>query len=133
MREEGLFPYPNMPLMTCFGRLSAWLVKYGLIHRSLGFDYQELETVQIKSKDLKGTSPSKSIIIGKKNGVKSFYSDDGNCSTHMYNKGLILKLAVKERHSSYKFIFRDLLAQRVIAVQPCTRNLLLILDSTIIS
>lgn len=34
------------------GRLSAWLVKHGLIHRSLGFDYYirgGIETLQIKS------------------------------------------------------------------------------------
>ncbi|KAL2901522.1 NAD(P)H-quinone oxidoreductase subunit J chloroplastic [Bienertia sinuspersici] len=31
------------------GRLSAWLVKHGLVHRSLGFDYQGVETLQIKS------------------------------------------------------------------------------------
>ncbi|KAL2550431.1 Uncharacterized protein Fot_11961 [Forsythia ovata] len=30
-----------------------------------------------------------------------------NCSTHMYNKGLTLKLAVKDRRSIYEFIFRD--------------------------
>ncbi|KAI5657603.1 hypothetical protein M9H77_26396 [Catharanthus roseus] len=33
------------------GRLFAWLVKHGLIHRSLGFDYQGIETLQIKSED----------------------------------------------------------------------------------
>lgn len=33
------------------GRLSAWLVKHGIIHRSLGFDYQGIETLQIKSED----------------------------------------------------------------------------------
>ncbi|KAL5744669.1 hypothetical protein ACOSQ2_027785 [Xanthoceras sorbifolium] len=33
------------------GRLSAWLVKHGLIHRSLGFDYQGIETLQIKPED----------------------------------------------------------------------------------
>ncbi|GER54692.1 NAD(P)H-quinone oxidoreductase subunit J [Striga asiatica] len=33
------------------GRLSAWLVKHGIIHRSLGFDYQKIETLQIKSED----------------------------------------------------------------------------------
>ncbi|KAL2933884.1 NAD(P)H-quinone oxidoreductase subunit J chloroplastic [Bienertia sinuspersici] len=33
------------------GRLSAWLVKHGLVHRSLGFDYQGVETLQIKSED----------------------------------------------------------------------------------
>ncbi|GAA0151464.1 dehydrogenase [Lithospermum erythrorhizon] len=32
-------------------RLSAWLVKHGVIHRSLGFDYQRIETLQIKSSD----------------------------------------------------------------------------------
>ncbi|KAL2552854.1 NmrA domain-containing protein [Forsythia ovata] len=32
---------------------------------------------------------------------------DGNCNTHMYNKVLILRLAVNKRHSSYEFIFRD--------------------------
>ncbi|MFS7940099.1 putative NADH dehydrogenase (quinone) [Helianthus anomalus] len=33
------------------GNLSAWLVKHALIHRSLGFDYQGIETLQIKSVD----------------------------------------------------------------------------------
>ncbi|MCD7460975.1 hypothetical protein HAX54_044940 [Datura stramonium] len=33
------------------GRLSAWLVKHGLIHRSMGFDYQGIETLQIKPED----------------------------------------------------------------------------------
>nr|YP_010233194.1 NADH dehydrogenase subunit J [Centranthera grandiflora]QSX28397.1 NADH dehydrogenase subunit J [Centranthera grandiflora] len=33
------------------GRLSAWLVKHGIIHRCLGFDYQGIETLQIKSED----------------------------------------------------------------------------------
>ncbi|CAN4085277.1 unnamed protein product [Withania somnifera] len=33
------------------GRLSAWLVKHGLIYRSLGFDYQGIETLQIKLED----------------------------------------------------------------------------------
>ena len=33
------------------GRLSAWLVKHGLVHRSLGFDYQGIETLQIKPED----------------------------------------------------------------------------------
>ncbi|KAD7117039.1 hypothetical protein E3N88_04307 [Mikania micrantha] len=33
------------------GNLSAWLVKHALIHRSLGFDYQGIETVQIKPRD----------------------------------------------------------------------------------
>ncbi|KAI5683715.1 hypothetical protein M9H77_04943 [Catharanthus roseus] len=33
------------------GPLSAWLVKHRLIHRSLGFDYQGIETLQIKSED----------------------------------------------------------------------------------
>ncbi|KAL2899560.1 NAD(P)H-quinone oxidoreductase subunit J chloroplastic [Bienertia sinuspersici] len=32
------------------GRLSAWLVKHGLVHRSLGFDYQGVETLQINPK-----------------------------------------------------------------------------------
>nr|YP_010273685.1 NADH-plastoquinone oxidoreductase subunit J [Dinetus racemosus]UKO32093.1 NADH-plastoquinone oxidoreductase subunit J [Dinetus racemosus] len=31
--------------------LSVWLVKHGLIHRSLGFDYQGIETLQIKPED----------------------------------------------------------------------------------
>ncbi|KAJ4956303.1 hypothetical protein NE237_013086 [Protea cynaroides] len=31
--------------------LSAWLVKHGLVHRSLGFDYQGIETLQIKPED----------------------------------------------------------------------------------
>ena len=30
------------------GRLSARLAKHGLVHRSLSFDYQEIETLQIK-------------------------------------------------------------------------------------
>ena len=30
------------------GRLSFWLIKHGLAHRSLGFDYQGVETLQIK-------------------------------------------------------------------------------------
>ena len=33
------------------GRLSAWLVKHRLAHRSLGFDYQGIETLQIKPED----------------------------------------------------------------------------------
>jgi len=33
------------------GRLSAWLGKHGLVHRSLGFDYQGIETLQIKPED----------------------------------------------------------------------------------
>ncbi|KAJ0780711.1 hypothetical protein HanPI659440_Chr06g0240841 [Helianthus annuus] len=33
------------------GNLSAWLVKHALIHRSLGFDYQGIETLQIKPGD----------------------------------------------------------------------------------
>ncbi|KAM7460574.1 hypothetical protein LguiB_036052 [Lonicera macranthoides] len=33
------------------GHLSTWLVKHGLIHRSLGFDYQGTETLQIKPED----------------------------------------------------------------------------------
>ena len=33
------------------GRLSAWLAKHGLVHRSLGFDYQGIETLQIKPGD----------------------------------------------------------------------------------
>nr|YP_009730303.1 NADH-plastoquinone oxidoreductase subunit J [Helicia shweliensis]YP_010158766.1 NADH dehydrogenase subunit J [Helicia nilagirica]QHT54490.1 NADH-plastoquinone oxidoreductase subunit J [Helicia shweliensis]QRG31032.1 NADH dehydrogenase subunit J [Helicia nilagirica] len=33
------------------GPLSAWLVKHGLVHRSLGFDYQGIETLQIKPED----------------------------------------------------------------------------------
>ena len=33
------------------GHLSAWLAKYGLVHRSLGFDYQGIETLQIKLGD----------------------------------------------------------------------------------
>ncbi|KAL5558157.1 hypothetical protein UlMin_034368 [Ulmus minor] len=35
--------------MQC--RLSVWLVKHGLVHRSLGFDYQGIETLQIKPED----------------------------------------------------------------------------------
>ncbi|KAH1073002.1 hypothetical protein J1N35_025330 [Gossypium stocksii] len=33
------------------GRLYVWLVKHGLVHRSLGFGYQGIETLQIKSED----------------------------------------------------------------------------------
>ncbi|KAD7477256.1 hypothetical protein E3N88_00392 [Mikania micrantha] len=33
------------------GNLSAWLVKHALIHRSLGFDYQGIEALQIKPPD----------------------------------------------------------------------------------
>ncbi|KAL0540000.1 hypothetical protein IC582_024224 [Cucumis melo] len=33
------------------GNLSFWLVEHELIHRSLGFDYQGIETLQIKPKD----------------------------------------------------------------------------------
>ena len=33
------------------GRLSAWLAKHGLVHRSLGFNYQGIETLQIKLED----------------------------------------------------------------------------------
>ncbi|KAL0646040.1 hypothetical protein Bca4012_044331 [Brassica carinata] len=33
------------------GTLSVWLAKRGLVHRSLGFDYQGIETLQIKPED----------------------------------------------------------------------------------
>ncbi|KMT05823.1 hypothetical protein BVRB_7g165970 [Beta vulgaris subsp. vulgaris] len=33
------------------GRLPTWLVKHGLVHISLGFDYQAIETLQIKPED----------------------------------------------------------------------------------
>ncbi|MBA0648958.1 hypothetical protein Goklo_016579 [Gossypium klotzschianum] len=33
------------------GHLSVWLVKHELVHRSLGFDYQGIETLQIKTED----------------------------------------------------------------------------------
>lgn len=33
------------------GRLSIWLTKHGLTHRPLGFDYQGVETLQVKSRD----------------------------------------------------------------------------------
>nr|YP_010881347.1 NADH-plastoquinone oxidoreductase subunit J [Moerckia flotoviana]WIA67299.1 NADH-plastoquinone oxidoreductase subunit J [Moerckia flotoviana] len=33
------------------GRLSIWLIKRGLVHRILGFDYQGVETIQIRSRD----------------------------------------------------------------------------------
>ncbi|CAN0931442.1 NAD(P)H-quinone oxidoreductase subunit J, chloroplastic [Linum grandiflorum] len=33
------------------GSLSVWLVKHALVHRSLGFDYQGIETLQIKPED----------------------------------------------------------------------------------
>ncbi|KAM3685036.1 hypothetical protein ACJW31_11G087200 [Castanea mollissima] len=29
------------------GHLSAWIAKHGVVHRSLGFDYQGIETLQI--------------------------------------------------------------------------------------
>ncbi|CAN6882783.1 unnamed protein product [Brassica oleracea var. botrytis] len=32
------------------GTLSVWLAKRGLVHRSLGFDYQGIETLQISPK-----------------------------------------------------------------------------------
>ncbi|KAG6540340.1 hypothetical protein Mapa_018242 [Marchantia paleacea] len=33
------------------GRLSIWLSKHNLTHRPLGFDYQGIETLQIRSED----------------------------------------------------------------------------------
>uniref|UniRef100_A0A2C9UQX8 Uncharacterized protein n=1 Tax=Manihot esculenta TaxID=3983 RepID=A0A2C9UQX8_MANES len=33
------------------GRLSVWLVKHVLVHSFLGFDYQGIDTLQIKSED----------------------------------------------------------------------------------
>ena len=33
------------------GHLSAWLAEHGLVHRSLGFDYPGIETLQIKLGD----------------------------------------------------------------------------------
>lgn len=33
------------------GRVSIWLIKHNLIHRPLGFDYQGIETLQIRSED----------------------------------------------------------------------------------
>nr|P12199.1 RecName: Full=NAD(P)H-quinone oxidoreductase subunit J, chloroplastic; AltName: Full=NAD(P)H dehydrogenase subunit J; AltName: Full=NADH-plastoquinone oxidoreductase subunit J [Marchantia polymorpha]BAS44721.1 NAD(P)H-quinone oxidoreductase subunit J [Marchantia paleacea subsp. diptera]CAA28087.1 unnamed protein product [Marchantia paleacea] len=33
------------------GRLSIWLIKHNLKHRPLGFDYQGIETLQIRSED----------------------------------------------------------------------------------
>ena len=36
------------------GPLSAWLVKHEIVHRSLGFDYQEIENLQ--------TTPEKSSV-----------------------------------------------------------------------
>ncbi|KAI3937800.1 hypothetical protein MKW92_010977 [Papaver armeniacum] len=32
-------------------RLSAWLVEHGLVHRSLGFNYQGVETLQIEPEE----------------------------------------------------------------------------------
>ncbi|GJR11395.1 NAD(P)H-quinone oxidoreductase subunit K [Tanacetum coccineum] len=46
---ETFFKYKKRKKMQ--GNLSAWLVKHGLIHRSLGFDYQGIETLQIKPGD----------------------------------------------------------------------------------
>jgi len=34
-----------------WGQLSIWLAKKKLAHRPLGFDYQGVETLQIKSED----------------------------------------------------------------------------------
>ncbi|KAI5681948.1 hypothetical protein M9H77_03176 [Catharanthus roseus] len=42
---------PNETFFKYKSPLSAWLVNHRLIHRSLGFDYQGIETLQIKSKD----------------------------------------------------------------------------------
>nr|QWW93110.1 NADH-plastoquinone oxidoreductase subunit J [Fossombronia mylioides] len=33
------------------GRVSIWLIKHNLTHRPLGFDYQGIETLQIRSED----------------------------------------------------------------------------------
>lgn len=33
------------------GRVSAWLSKYGLAHRALGFDYQGVEIIEVKPED----------------------------------------------------------------------------------
>lgn len=33
------------------GRFSIWLVEHGLTHRPLGFDYQGVETLQVRSQD----------------------------------------------------------------------------------
>ncbi|KAL2922375.1 NAD(P)H-quinone oxidoreductase subunit K chloroplastic [Bienertia sinuspersici] len=54
---ETFFKYKSSAYSTEFGRFSAWLVKHGLVRRSLGFDYQGVETLQIKSEDWHSLSP----------------------------------------------------------------------------
>ncbi|RZC63599.1 hypothetical protein C5167_025380 [Papaver somniferum] len=46
------------------GRLSAWLVKHGLVHRFLGFDYQGFETLQIKPEDWHSIAVIHMYMIG---------------------------------------------------------------------
>jgi NAD(P)H-quinone oxidoreductase subunit J len=33
------------------GKVSAWLARYGLAHRGLGFDYQGIEIIEVKPED----------------------------------------------------------------------------------
>lgn len=41
----------NNSTSKIYGRLSIWLTKHGLTHRPLGFDYQGIETLQIRPRD----------------------------------------------------------------------------------
>ncbi|KAK3021600.1 hypothetical protein RJ639_045233 [Escallonia herrerae] len=50
-RKTGLTEAVQTGIGQLNGRLSAWLVKRGLIPRSLGFDYHGIETLQIKTED----------------------------------------------------------------------------------
>jgi len=42
---------PNNSLQIQQGRVSNWLSKYSLAHRALGFDYQGVEIIEVKSED----------------------------------------------------------------------------------
>ena len=41
----------SFKLSASQGRISSWLAKYGLSHRPLGFDYQGIEIIEVKSED----------------------------------------------------------------------------------
>jgi len=41
----------SFKLSAAQGRISTWLAKYGLSHRPLGFDYQGIEIIEVKSED----------------------------------------------------------------------------------
>ena len=45
------------------GRLSNWLIKHGLTHRPLGFDYQGVETLQIRSQDWPSLAVSLYVLM----------------------------------------------------------------------